>query len=117
MLNWLQQLFKPPDEPAAAADGQSLSNPGLRPNGRDPNLNEECVSMSAVAMRVSGTVKWFNRAKGYGFIAQPEGEDVFVHYSAIEGSGFRNLSEGDRVEFTVEQGPKGLQAANVVPLA
>ena len=73
--------------------------------------------MSAVATRVIGTVKWFNRAKGFGFIAQPEGEDVFVHYSEIAGSGFRNLSEGARVEFTVAEGPKGLQATNVVPLA
>ena len=64
----------------------------------------------------NGTVKWFDDAKGYGFIATSEG-DVFVHHSAIEGSGFRNLSEGDRVEFTIEEGPKGLQAANVVPLA
>jgi CspA family cold shock protein len=61
----------------------------------------------------SGTVKWFNDQKGYGFIAQDEGGDVFVHYSAIEGQGFRSLSEGDRVEFTVEQGQKGPAAAHV----
>ena len=60
-----------------------------------------------------GLVKWFNDAKGYGFITQEDGQDVFVHYSAIEGSGFRSLSEGDRVEFEVTKGPKGLQAANV----
>lgn len=64
--------------------------------------------------RVTGTVKWFNGNKGYGFIEPEEGDDVFVHYSAITGEGFRNLEEGQRVEFTVEQGPKGLQAANVV---
>jgi CspA family cold shock protein len=64
--------------------------------------------------RVVGTVKWFNGAKGYGFIAREGGPDVFVHYSAIQGDGFRNLEEGQRVEFTIEQGPKGLQAANVV---
>jgi CspA family cold shock protein len=63
--------------------------------------------------RVSGTVKWFNRTKGYGFIAQSNGEDVFVHYSAIEGEGRRNLSDGQLVEFRVESGPKGLQAAEV----
>ena len=64
--------------------------------------------------RVLGTVKWFNGSKGYGFIEREDGDDVFVHYSAISGSGFRNLEEGQRVEFSVEQGPKGLQAANVV---
>ena len=61
----------------------------------------------------TGTVKWFNEAKGYGFIAREAGEDVFVHYSAIEGGGFRTLREDDRVEFAVEQGPKGLQATQV----
>jgi len=63
--------------------------------------------------RVSGTVKWFNGAKGYGFIARDDGEDVFVHYSAIEGDGFRNLDEGDRVDFVIEQGQKGPAAADV----
>ncbi|MEJ2010698.1 MAG: cold-shock protein [Anaerolineales bacterium] len=63
--------------------------------------------------RVQGTVKWFNGSKGYGFIEREGGEDVFVHYSAIQGDGFRNLEEGQRVEFSVEQGAKGLQAANV----
>ncbi|HXG37586.1 MAG TPA: cold-shock protein [Bacteroidota bacterium] len=60
-----------------------------------------------------GTVKWFNTSKGYGFIQRPGGEDVFVHYKAISGDGFRNLNEGDMVEFEVEQGPKGYQARNV----
>jgi CspA family cold shock protein len=70
-----------------------------------------------MAERINGTVKWFNGDKGFGFIApDDEGEDVFVHYSAISGDGFRNLDEGDRVELAVEQGPKGLQAANVVRL-
>ena len=63
--------------------------------------------------RETGTVKWFNEAKGYGFIARDAGEDVFVHYSAIEEEGFRTLREEQRVEFTVEQGPKGLQATHV----
>ncbi len=63
--------------------------------------------------RVQGTVKWFNGTKGYGFIEQDGGQDVFVHYSAISGQGFRNLEEGQRVEFTVTKGPKGLQASNV----
>ncbi|HKA23920.1 MAG TPA: cold-shock protein [Thermoanaerobaculia bacterium] len=60
-----------------------------------------------------GTVKWFNEAKGFGFISQENGEDVFVHYSAIQGDGFRTLAEGDKVEFDVVKGPKGYQAANV----
>ena len=66
--------------------------------------------------RVLATVKWFNGSKGYGFIEREDGDDVFVHYSAIQADGFRSLNEGDRVEFTIEQGPKGLQAANVVVL-
>jgi CspA family cold shock protein len=63
--------------------------------------------------RIVGTVKWFNGAKGYGFIAREGGEDVFVHFSAIQGEGYRNLEEGQRVEFSIQKGPKGLQAANV----
>jgi len=61
-----------------------------------------------------GTVKWFNAAKGYGFIQRESGEDVFVHFSAIQSEGYRKLDGGDRVIFEVTQGPKGLQAANVV---
>ena len=60
-----------------------------------------------------GNVKWFNDAKGYGFISQEDGEDVFVHFSAIQAQGFKSLAEGDRVEFEVTRRPKGLQAANV----
>ncbi len=64
-----------------------------------------------------GTVKWFNDAKGFGFISQEGGADVFVHFSAVVGEGFKSLAEGDKVEFEVKQGPKGLQAANVRKLS
>jgi CspA family cold shock protein len=66
--------------------------------------------------RIIGTVKWFNGSKGYGFIEREGGPDVFVHFSAISGEGYRNLEEGQRVEFTIEQGAKGPQASNVVPV-
>jgi CspA family cold shock protein len=66
--------------------------------------------------RIQGTVKWFNATKGYGFIAREGGEDVFVHHTAIQAEGYRSLNEGQRVEFTLERGPKGLQASNVVPM-
>jgi CspA family cold shock protein len=66
--------------------------------------------------RIVGTVKWFNGSKGYGFIEVEGSEDVFVHYTAIQSEGYRNLEEGQRVEFTIEQGQKGPQAANVMPL-
>jgi len=65
---------------------------------------------------VTGTVKWFSRQKGYGFIEREGGDDVFVHFSAIQGEGYRNLEEGDQVEFNIESGPKGPQATDVVRL-
>ena len=73
---------------------------------------------SFMSERITGTVKWFNSEKGFGFIAPDDegSEDVFVHYSAIQTEGFRTLDEGDRVEFTVEEGQKGLQAGNVTKL-
>jgi CspA family cold shock protein len=67
-----------------------------------------------VAVREKGTVKWFNAAKGYGFIQRSNGEDVFVHFSAIQMNGYRTLEEGLEVEFEVKRGPKGLQAENVM---
>jgi cold shock protein len=69
-----------------------------------------------MSQRVQGVVKWFNAAKGYGFISQEDGQDVFVHYSAVQSEGYRKLDEGQRVEFTIEQGAKGLQASNVIVL-
>ena len=70
-----------------------------------------------MAVKLTGKIKWFNDAKGYGFIERLDGDDVFVHYSAIAGTGFRSLSEGQEVEFEVVDGPKGKQAANVAKLA
>ena len=62
---------------------------------------------------IKGTVKWFNESKGFGFLSQGDGDDVFVHYSSIQSSGFKSLNEGQSVEFEVQDGPKGLQAVNV----
>jgi CspA family cold shock protein len=70
-----------------------------------------------MAERIVGTVKWFNATKGFGFIGRDGGEDVFVHFSAIQMDGYKRLTEGQKVEFTVEQGPKGLQAENVTAVA
>ena len=66
--------------------------------------------------RIQGTVKWFNSSKGFGFLSHEGGEDVFVHHSAIQSDGYRSLEEGQSVEFSVESGPKGLKASNVVAL-
>jgi CspA family cold shock protein len=76
----------------------------------------EAVISQEVGMKEKGTVKWFNAAKGYGFIQRETGEDVFVHFSAIQSTGYRSLDEGARVEFEVTTGPKGLQASNVSAL-
>ena len=80
----------------------------------DPKKNFELPKeANTMSERISGTVKWFNGDKGFGFIEREGGKDVFVHFSAIQGDGFRNLQEGQKVEFNVEQGPKGPQATNV----
>jgi CspA family cold shock protein len=70
----------------------------------------------SLSVREQGTVKWFNASKGYGFIQRQSGEDVFVHFSAIQAEGYKSLNEGQAVEFEVTKGPKGLQAANVTSL-
>ncbi len=82
--------------------------PGCGGRKMDSDTLEEEASM-----REKGTVKWFNAAKGFGFIQRENGEDVFVHFSAIQSQGYRSLDEGSKVEFEVLTGPKGLQAANV----
>jgi CspA family cold shock protein len=87
------------------------------PQGRARNFREAGLISGARAkgavVKEKGTVKWFNGAKGYGFIQRSTGEDVFVHFSAIQESGYRSLNEGETVEFELTKGPKGLQAANV----
>jgi CspA family cold shock protein len=85
----------------------------------DPNFFQHFIVRtkeiySIMSERIVGTVKWFNANKGFGFIEQEGGEDVFVHYSALQSEGYRSLDEGQRVEFSIERGPKGLQASNVV---
>jgi len=74
------------------------------------------LTRRGIATVATGTVKWFNADKGFGFISQSDGADVFVHFSAIQTPGYRSLDEGQQVEFEVQQGPKGLQAANVRPV-
>jgi CspA family cold shock protein len=90
------------------AGSERQVNSGLRITGKEVYLS--------VGERTVGTVKWFNSGKGYGFISREDGDDVFVHYSSIAGEGYRNLIEGEKVEFDIEDSPKGPQAANVIRL-
>jgi cold shock protein len=83
----------------------------IREAGR---INSSRLVKGVFSVREKGTVKWFNGAKGYGFIQRSTGEDVFVHFSAIQENGYRTLNEGETVEFDLLKGPKGFQAANVV---
>jgi cold shock protein len=78
-----------------------------------PRIEKHAFKRYAAMARLQGTVKWFNDAKGYGFISHDGGPDVFVHFSAIQGNGFKSLAEGDKVEFEIVQGQKGPQAAEV----
>jgi CspA family cold shock protein len=90
----------------------------LRSTGKastgDGEMNSSRLGERSFSVREKGTVKWFNGAKGYGFIQRSTGEDVFVHFSAIQENGYRTLNEGETVEFDLLKGPKGFQAANVV---
>jgi CspA family cold shock protein len=81
-----------------------------------PPRNTDEQGVEKVNEKETGTVKWFSNPKGYGFITRDAGEDVFVHHTAIQMEGFKTLEEGQRVQFNVEQGPKGLQATNVTPM-
>jgi CspA family cold shock protein len=83
---------------------------------RFADFEPEDIPMEAGELRVTGQIKWFNNAKGYGFIGREGGGDVFVHYTAITGDGYKSLQEGDTVEFEIVQGQKGAQAANVVKI-
>jgi cold shock protein len=88
--------------------------------GASTSLNPQrkaCERRGSEVERLKGTVKWFNNAKGYGFIGRNEGADVFVHYSAISSEGYKSLQEGDQVEFEITEGQKGPQAANVTKVA
>ena len=88
--------------------------PHLPENWQTYNIPANCREhKERLSSMEQGTVKWFNGAKGFGFISRQQGEDVFVHFKAIVGDGYKNLNDGDRVEFEVERGPKGLQATNV----
>jgi CspA family cold shock protein len=100
--------------PGLTIPGQFVYLPS--PTNRFSLQNIKVRSVRKVDEKETGTVKWFSNAKGYGFIKRDMGEDVFVHYSAIAGEGFRTLEEGQRVEFNVEETSKGLQATNVTPL-
>ena len=100
-LLWRSRSIGYSDRCAAVARIDGRTSGGLR------------ARMSKELHVTRGTVKWFNESKGFGFVSQEDGEDVFVHFSAIQGDGFKTLAEGEEVEFEVSQGPKGLQAANV----
>jgi cold shock protein len=104
------------DSRAAGNNSQLFAFVALGAKQRTNSINKQGVEVNVSNNREQGTVKWFNASKGYGFIQRQGGEDVFVHYTAIQGDGYRNLQEGATVEFEVVKGPKGFQAANVVQL-
>jgi len=89
---------------------------GSRQWKKAPNSSNIRKKRKGITLKEQGTVKWFNASKGFGFIQRQSGEDVFVHFSAIQGDGYKSLNEGQAVEFEVTKGPKGLQASNVASL-
>jgi CspA family cold shock protein len=97
----------------SASGPQALTQVARKLSQLSPRFTESLGGF-VVMSRISGKVKWFNNSKGYGFIEQPGSSDIFVHYSAIQGDGFKTLEEGQEVEFEVTQGPKGPQAENVM---
>ena len=99
--------------PKSASGSQALTQVARKLCKLSPRFTESLGGF-VVMSRISGKVKWFNNSKGYGFIEQPGSSDIFVHYSAIQGDGFKTLEEGQEVEFEVTQGPKGPQAENVM---
>jgi CspA family cold shock protein len=78
-------------------------------------MGEKFITLKEVGLMIYGTVKWFNAEKGFGFIEREDGEDVFVHFSAINADGYKSLNEGQQVQFEIEKGQRGLQAVNVIP--
>ena len=108
------KLLNSPLWTAGGAVGKSRESfPGVSERGQQCRRSGNSELLQEIFVREKGVVKWFNAAKGYGFIQRPGGDDVFVHFSAIDGAGYRKLEEGDAVEFDVKEGPKGPQAANV----
>jgi cold shock protein len=99
--------------PHSVSGSQALTQVARKSFWLSPRFTESLGGF-VVMSRISGKVKWFNNSKGYGFIEQPGSSDIFVHYSAIQGDGFKTLEEGQEVEFEVTQGPKGPQAENVM---
>jgi CspA family cold shock protein len=103
-------------EGSASCVASSSSLSGDEPEAPDQHSGSERPRKEGIAV-ATGTVKWFSSQKGFGFIQQEDGPDVFVHFSAIEGAGYKNLEENQKVEFDVTEGPKGPQASNVRPVA
>jgi CspA family cold shock protein len=102
---------------ARARSGQRVAQYPAVPSKVEQQAMRAAEGGHCKMAKVVGTVKWFSAEKGYGFISRSDGDDVFVHFSAIQGDGYRNLEEGQTVEFEVTQGPKGLQASSVSPVA